>query len=80
MAQAKQEVTLELGEREVVATSPDKLLLPGVTKLDLVNYCQAVRPPAQKTWRGGADWSRELVEAASARASGGPVLAWQSGG
>ena len=42
MAQAKQEVTLELGEREVVVTSPDKLLLPGVTKLDLVNYYQAV--------------------------------------
>src|SRR3954470_16662296 len=44
MAQAKQEATLELAGREVVVTSPDKLLIPeaGITKLDLVNYYLAV--------------------------------------
>src|SRR3954470_194851 len=44
MAQAKQEATLELAGREVVVTSPDKLLIPEakVTKLDLVNYYVAV--------------------------------------
>jgi DNA ligase D len=44
MAQAKDETTLEIGGREVVITSPTKLLIPaaGVTKLDLVNYYLAV--------------------------------------
>ncbi|MCE3270541.1 MAG: eukaryotic-type primase-like protein [Ramlibacter sp.] len=44
MAQAKDETTLEIGGREVVITSPAKLLIPaaGVTKLDLVNYYLAV--------------------------------------
>jgi len=44
MAQAKHEAALEIGGREVVVTSPDKLLIPaaGVTKLDLVNYYLAV--------------------------------------
>jgi bifunctional non-homologous end joining protein LigD len=44
MAQAKDEVTLEIGGRKVAITSPAKLLIPqaGVTKLDLVNYYLAV--------------------------------------
>lgn len=44
MAQPKHEVALEIGGREVVISSPDKLLVPqaGVTKLDLVNYYLAV--------------------------------------
>jgi bifunctional non-homologous end joining protein LigD len=44
MAQAKDETTLEIGGREVVITSPAKLLIPSarVTKLDLVNYYLAV--------------------------------------
>lgn len=42
MAQAKHEVALDIGGREVVVTSADKVLLPGVTKLDLVNYYLAV--------------------------------------
>ncbi len=44
MAQAKDETTLEIGGREVVITSPEKLLIPaaGVSKLDLVNYYLAV--------------------------------------
>ncbi len=42
MAQARQETALEIGGREVVLTSPSKLLLPGVSKLDLVNYYLAV--------------------------------------
>lgn len=44
MAQAKDETTLEIGGREVVITSPGKLLIPaaGVSKLDLVNYYLAV--------------------------------------
>lgn len=44
MAQAKDETTLEIGGREVVITSPGKLLIPaaGVSKLDLVNYHLAV--------------------------------------
>lgn len=42
MAQARQETALEIGGREVVLTNPSKLLLPGVTKLDLVNYYLAV--------------------------------------
>ncbi|HZY15974.1 MAG TPA: non-homologous end-joining DNA ligase, partial [Ramlibacter sp.] len=44
MAQAKDDVTLEIGGRAVVVTHPDKLLVPqaGVTKLELVNYYLAV--------------------------------------
>jgi DNA ligase D-like protein (predicted polymerase) len=44
MAQAKDETALEIGGREVVISSPGKLLIPaaGVTKLDLVNYYLAV--------------------------------------
>ncbi|HEY0825404.1 MAG TPA: non-homologous end-joining DNA ligase [Ramlibacter sp.] len=44
MAQAKDETRLEIGGRQVVVTSPAKLLFPaaGVTKLDLVNYYLAV--------------------------------------
>jgi DNA ligase D len=44
MAQAKHEVALEIGGRELVVSSPDKLLIPqaGLTKLDLVNYYLAV--------------------------------------
>ncbi len=44
MAQAKDETTLEIGGREVVITSPGKLLIPaaGVRKLDLVNYYLSV--------------------------------------
>jgi bifunctional non-homologous end joining protein LigD len=44
MAAPKEETTLEIGGREVVVTSPGKLLIPaaGVTKLDLVNYYLAV--------------------------------------
>ena len=42
MAQAKQQVVLEIDGREVAVTSPDKPLLPGVSKLDLVNYYVAV--------------------------------------
>lgn len=44
MAQPKDATTLEIGGREVVITSPGKLLIPqaGVTKLDLVNYYLAV--------------------------------------
>ncbi|MBK6004916.1 non-homologous end-joining DNA ligase [Ramlibacter ginsenosidimutans] len=44
MAQAKDEVTLEIGGRKVLVTHPDKLLIPeaGVRKLDLVNYYLAV--------------------------------------
>ena len=44
MAQAKDETTVEIGGREVVITSPAKLLIPAarVTKLDLVNYYLAV--------------------------------------
>lgn len=44
MAQAKEATTLEIGGREVVITSPSRLLIPqaGVTKLDLVNYYLAV--------------------------------------
>ncbi len=38
MAQAKPAVTLRIDGREVLVTSPGKLLLPRVTKLDLVNY------------------------------------------
>src|SRR5687767_8566394 len=49
MAQAKDETALEIGGRQVVITSPAKLLIPGagqagagVTKLDLVNYYLAI--------------------------------------
>ncbi len=44
MAQAKDETALEIGGRQVLITSPTKLLIPaaGVTKLDLVNYYLAV--------------------------------------
>ena len=44
MAQAKDEVALEIGGREVVVTHPGKLLIAsaGVTKLDLVNYYLSV--------------------------------------
>lgn len=44
MAQPKEATTLEIDGREVVVTSPRKLLIPaaGVTKLDLVNYYLAV--------------------------------------
>jgi len=44
MAQAKDEVELEIAGRKVVVTHPGKLLIPeaGVTKLDLVNYYLAV--------------------------------------
>jgi DNA ligase D-like protein (predicted polymerase) len=44
MAQAKDEHVLEIDGRQVVITSPTKLLIPaaGVTKLDLVNYYLAV--------------------------------------
>ena len=44
MAQAKDEVTLEIGGRPVVVSHPGKLLIAQarVTKLDLVNYYQAV--------------------------------------
>jgi DNA ligase D len=44
MAQAKDDVTLEIGGRAVVITHPGKLLIPEakVTKQDLVNYYQAV--------------------------------------
>ena len=44
MARAKDEVALEIDGREVVITSPSKLLIPeaGVSKLDLVNYYLAV--------------------------------------
>ncbi|MDB5856708.1 MAG: eukaryotic-type primase-like protein, partial [Ramlibacter sp.] len=44
MAQAKDETTLEIGGRAVAITHPAKLLIPDakVSKLDLVNYYQAV--------------------------------------
>ncbi len=44
MAQAKDEVTLEIGGRTVLVTHPGKLLVPEarVRKLDLVNYYLAV--------------------------------------
>src|SRR3954453_20489872 len=42
MAQAKDQTTLEIDGREVVVTHPDKLLMPGVSKIDLVNYYLAV--------------------------------------
>lgn len=44
MAPPKEETALEIDGREVVITSPRKLLVPaaGVTKLDLVNYYLAV--------------------------------------
>lgn len=44
MAAAKDATRLDIGGREVVITSPGKLLIPeaGVTKLDLVNYYLAV--------------------------------------
>jgi DNA ligase D len=44
MAKAKDQVELEIDGREVVVTSPTKLLIPeaGLTKLDLVNYYLAV--------------------------------------
>ncbi len=44
MAQAKDEIALDIGGRAVVVTHPDKLLIAqaGVTKLDLVNYYVAV--------------------------------------
>jgi bifunctional non-homologous end joining protein LigD len=44
MAQAKSEITLEVAGREVVVTSPDKLLIAAakVTKLDLAHYYLAV--------------------------------------
>lgn len=44
MAAAKDEVTLEIGGREVVITHPDKLLVASakVRKIDLVNYYLAV--------------------------------------
>ena len=44
MATAKDEVTLEIGGREVIITHPGKLLIPSaqVSKLDLVNYYLAV--------------------------------------
>jgi bifunctional non-homologous end joining protein LigD len=44
MAQAKDDITLEIDGRELVITHPGKLLIPqaGVTKLDLVNYYLAV--------------------------------------
>ncbi|MDB5956848.1 non-homologous end-joining DNA ligase [Ramlibacter sp.] len=42
MALAKDDTTLEIDGREVVVSHPGKLLMPGVTKLDLVNYYLAV--------------------------------------
>ena len=44
MARPKDETVLEIGGREVVITSPGKLLIPqaGVSKLDLVNYYLSV--------------------------------------
>jgi DNA ligase D len=44
MAPPKHELALEIDGREVIVTSPDKLLIPeaGITKLDLVNYYLAV--------------------------------------
>ncbi|HVE52810.1 MAG TPA: non-homologous end-joining DNA ligase [Ramlibacter sp.] len=44
MAKAKDQVALEIDGREVVITSPTKLLIPeaGLAKLDLVNYFLAV--------------------------------------
>jgi len=44
MASAKQGVPLQIGDRELVISSPDKLLFPqaGLTKLDLVRYYLAV--------------------------------------
>ena len=55
MAPAKDEVTLEIGGREVVVTHPGKLLIPGagVSKLDLVNYYLAVADGALRG-AGGA--------------------------
>ena len=48
MAQAKDQHTLDIGGRQVVITSPTRLLIPsaGVTKLDLVNYYLAVADAA----------------------------------
>lgn len=48
MASPKDETTLDIGGREVVVTSPGKLLIPqaGVTKLDLVHYYLAVADAA----------------------------------
>jgi bifunctional non-homologous end joining protein LigD len=48
MAQAKDETALEIDGRELVITSPAKLLIPeaGVRKLDLVNYYLAVAEAA----------------------------------
>mgnify|MGYP001627319771 CR=1 FL=1 len=44
MAKAKEQAVLEIDGREVVVTSPGKLLIPevGLSKLDLVNYYLAV--------------------------------------
>jgi bifunctional non-homologous end joining protein LigD len=44
MARPKDETVLEIGGRDVVITSPGKLLIPqaGVSKLDLVNYYLSV--------------------------------------
>jgi DNA ligase D-like protein (predicted polymerase) len=48
MAATRDEITLTVGDREVVVTHPAKLLIPGagVRKLDLVNYYVAVAEPA----------------------------------
>lgn len=60
MAHVKDEVTLEIGGREVVVTSPGKLLIPaaGVSKLDLVKYYLAV---ADSVLRGAGGRSCTLV-------------------
>src|SRR2546421_2098505 len=44
MASAKDDVTLQIGDREIVVTHASKLLIPDakVSKLDLVNYYVAV--------------------------------------
>lgn len=64
---ASKSVTLEIDDREVVITNPDKLYFPqlGLTKLDLVNFYLAVadgalrgaygRPMALKRFSNGAE-------------------------
>src|SRR5690606_11168488 len=53
MASTEEPITLQIDGRDVVVTNPSKMLIPqaGVSKLDLVNYYQAV---AEGALRGAA--------------------------
>ncbi|GAB3710351.1 DNA polymerase domain-containing protein [Mariniluteicoccus flavus] len=66
-------VEIEVGERSVHVSSPDKVYFPelGLTKLDVVNYCLAVgdgllaalfqRPTTMERWPGGVRPGMKLV-------------------